>query len=309
MVVVAIVGAYMRETVLTFLNGVLTTGGVHEVRLLQMGPSDYFETLVFHLRLVHDTEKIYYHEDVKDFLFKNKISPEVIIFMNSSFKAFPEFSRASCRLLQSICQEIESLGLSDLKILFADNYRGLFQQAIFEKLSKKPSEVLADTPSGHLVATVSSVFHTSKIMNSAESDNSFRSYPKADGGVFNYSATEEMSEKAADDLSVELSEKIHMMEKVFTKKTSSSFQYIEGVVLVEFMKTYIQSKSWDVALRDNGLCSRSPNKSEMAYYGLSSKVAVFLPPDDEGNRLPQSVKKHVTDASNYVEKLLHSCDV
>ena len=56
----------------------ISSEGLLEVRLLRMGPSEYFDNLVMQLKLVHDFEHVF-SVNMKDFLFKDEISPEVIL--------------------------------------------------------------------------------------------------------------------------------------------------------------------------------------------------------------------------------------
>ena len=104
-----------------------------------------------------------------------------------------------------------------------------------------------------------------------------------------------------------------MVEKVFTNRSASAYPHIEGSALARFITVYLQKKSWVVAcrwnlyiflllcekhltFRDDGLHARSPTEREVAYYGLNSDVAVFLPPagdeDAEAERLAKNVKSY-----------------
>eukprot|EP00092_Neocalanus_flemingeri_P103611 GFUD01132618.1.p1 GENE.GFUD01132618.1~~GFUD01132618.1.p1 ORF type:complete len:141 (-),score=27.45 GFUD01132618.1:24-446(-) len=129
----------------------------------------------------------------------------------------------------------------------------------------------------------------------------FSCYPKVDGGIYVFDPRREMSDETVKRLTQELKSKIVRMEKMFTKKNSTSFPNIEGTSLAEFTRTSLQA-DWDTACREHGLYSRCPSQSEVDFYDLECDASVFLPPDDDEteSRLPELVKKFVKEASAFV---------
>ena len=65
-----------------------------------------------------------------------------------------------------------------------------------------------------------------------------------------------------------------------------------------------------LTFRDDGLHARSPTEREVAYYGLNSDVAVFLPPagdeDAEAERLAKNVKSYKGGATPNVDSRFRS---
>jgi len=309
--ILSIVGAYNREEVQTFLNALLSKGGVEEVRLLQMGKATSFTDMVMELKLVHDFDHIT-AVNMEDLIFKDRIGPEVLVFMNSSYQSLDCFTTAAFPLLTLIWKEIKKAKLKEMKILFGDNYRGLLQQAFLEEVMKSGDADLT----GFKVAVVSSVFQVSKILNSSLDGSYFRCYPKVDESVYVFDPSGKMSADSETALTEELGEKLEMVEQMFTKKSASSYPNIEGTVLAGFLKIYMQTKDWDIAARDDWLSSRHPVGKEKDYYGVDGSVPMFLPPvsdnaDDEDtevnvDRLPDLLIKHVKDASDFIKTKLRS---
>jgi len=307
--ILSIIGAYNREEVQTFLNALLSNGGVDEVRLLQMGKATSFTDMVIELKLVHDFEHIS-AVNMEDLIFKDKIVPEVLVFMNSSYQSLDCFTTAAFPLLTFIWKEIKKSKVKEMKILFGDNYRGLLQQAFLEKVMINGDADL----SGFKFSVVSSIFQVSKTLNSTVDGSYFRCYPKVDESVYVFDPSGKMSTESETALTEELGEKLEMVEQIFTKKSSSSYPNIEGTVLAGFMKIYMQTKDWDIAVRDDWLSSRHPVGEEKDYYGVDGSVPIFLPPVADGEdtevdigRLPDLLIKHVKDASDFIESKLRSC--
>jgi len=300
MTIISIIGGHDREAIQTFLNILITAGGVTEVRILQMGTTAYFQDLVMELCLVHDIDRIY-GVDMQGLMNRNGEFPQVLVFMNSSYRPLEEFCSVAFPLVDFTVQELLKAEVEALNILFGDNYRGLLQKAYMDKLLRDSE---SDTKEIHSVA-ISSIYQISKILNSAETSSRFRCYPKVDGSIYVFDPTGSLSDESSEKLREELEAKIGMIEKLFTMKSSCAYPNIEGSVLARFIGTYIQTQEWDTACRDDELYSRCPTKSEVTYYGLDSEVAVFLPPagddvDTEADRLPDLVKKHVKEASAFI---------
>jgi len=294
MLIVSVVGAYDREAIQAFLNPLISTGGVEEVRLLQMGSSAYFADLVTELKLVHDLQAIN-AVNIKELLLKDEKSPEVLVFMNTSYKSYEDFCNIAFPLMKIIFDEIVSLEFGRMNILFGDNNRGLAQHAYLVKLMKEH----AFDPTKLEIAVISSMFEMSKILNTSASAAYFRCYPKVDGGIFVYEASGKASSEEEINLIEEVKEQVDQIEKIFTLKSASSYPNIEGTTFFRFLSTYIQNDDWDISLRNMGLASRIPNQEEMGVYGLDSDVVVFLPPDG-AERLPSDVKKHLQEASAFI---------
>ena len=108
--------------------------------------------------------------------------------MNSSYKkSLEEFSVVAFPLVKLVHQEIIKSKVPDIKILFGDNYRysnfvgksshsyvygGLLQKCYMDVLVAN-SDLTEDQISS---VAVSSIFHTSKILNSAVEDHYVRYY-------------------------------------------------------------------------------------------------------------------------------------
>merc|ERR1719154_316624 len=180
-----------------------------------------------------------------------------------------------------------------MRFLFGDNYRGIAQQKIMRRLLD--------------------IYEISKILNSTESDEHFRCYPKTDGTGFVYDPSDKMTADNIQALTEDLTDKLESIETMFSNRSASSYPNIEGTVLSRFMVLFIQNKDWELAMRDCELISRHPSEDEIKLYGLDSDVAIFLPPldtqDDEEDSeedgeedsgvmrsLPKCVFKHIKDA-------------
>lgn len=291
--IVSVVGAYDREAMQSFLNPLISTGGVKEVRLLQMGTSAYFADLVMELKIIHDLQSIY-AVNLKSLLLRDDLSPEILVFMNSSYKSYEDFCTVAFPLIKIIFEEMSVLQFTKMHIVFGDNYRGLVQHAYFEKLMKEQS-----FDSTRLeICVVSSIYESSKILNSSVSTAYFRSYPKCDGGIFVYEASGTATPSEKEDLVEEVKEQVEWLEELFTNKSASSYPNIEGTTLFRFLSIFLQNNDWEVALRSTGLFSRIPTKEEVGLYNLDPEMVVFLP--FEGERLPGDVKKHLQEASVFI---------
>jgi len=301
--IISLVGAYDREQIQAFLNPLISHGGVQEIRLLKMGSEPFFTDLVSEMKLVHDMEKIF-AVDIKTLLLFEDETPEVLIFMNSSYKTISDFCTVAFPLLEIIVDEMGNIeNLQEMKILFGDNYRGVLQHAYLEKLLQKSS---IDSTIIQ-ISGISSVFEMSKILNSTTSDSYFRCYPKIDETHYLFDPSQEMSADSENDLAEELNEQIATMEHTFTKKSASSYPNIEGTNLFRCISTYIQKKNWDLALSVQWLVSRNPTERELEMYGLKWKVPVFLPAE-ENEKLPDLVVKHMQDASNIIGQKIGLAD-
>jgi len=299
MSVISLIGAHDREAVQTFLNLVISAGGISEIRLLNMGNAEYYRDLVKELCLVHDFDSIH-SVNLKELFVLDNQPTEILVFLNSSYKSMDDFMCVASHLITVTFDEMMAAKMTKICVLFGDNYRGLIQKAFLDKLVKSTS---ANTVVVESVA-ISSIFQISKILNSTENDAAFRCYPKIDGSLYVY-PTSSLTSEQLSDLNKELEFKLKNMEKIFTEKDSSSYPNIEGTVTARFIRTYLQN-DWDVACRDQELFSRSPSEEELTFYDLPSKVAVFLPPlsEDEPaeeDRLPLLVRKHLKEASEFIE--------
>merc|ERR1719452_93704 len=301
MTVLAIVGGHDREEIQAFLNDLIPKGGVTEVRLLQLGSTEYFNVLAMEQCLVHDVEK-FFVVNLKDLFIRDGKNTEVIVFMNSSYKSLPDFCAIAFPLVKIVFDEMLQTELRSMKILFGDNYRGLLQKCYLDKISSH-----IETPLDLHSVAISSIYQISKSLNSVENSGLFRLYPKVDGGIYAYDPSNALSEEDLTSLSKELEQKLGLMEKVFSNKSASSYPNIEGNVLSNFMEVYFQ-RDWDIACRDAELHSRCPTNEEVTMLGLSSNIAVFLPLEDSDERLPELVKKHVKQASEFVFSVINNTD-
>jgi len=299
--IIGIVGLHDREAVQAFMNNLLPSGGVTQVRLLNIGEGnmDYSRALAGELAVVHDFER-FVVVGFEELLKLGTDLLEVLVFLNSSYKNLDECCKSAPSLMLKIVDEItkSGVGSKSLHILFGDNYRGLVQEALLRKHLKTAGTDVSD----FRFATLSSVFSISKILNSLLNENKFRLYPKQDGGIYCFipSGTV-MTEESKTSLIEELGDKVKLLEEIFTGRSSFDYPNIEGTVLGRFMKTYAQVQDWDVALSDEGLCSRCPTATESVLYGIKTGVPVFLPANEELPKLPQLVVRHVADASSFVE--------
>lgn len=297
--IIGLVGLHDREAIQAFLNNLLPSGGVTQLRLLTIGVGnqDFSNKLACELKLVHDWDHINV-VDFEELLVLGTDYLEVLVFLNSSSKNLEDFCKAAPTLIQKIAGEIVKAGAKTLHLLFGDNYRGLVQETLMRKHLMKAGADL----SGFRFATLSSVFSISKILNSAINDEKYRCYPKQDGGIYCFIPSGLLtSEESRKSLCEELGDKVGLLEEMFTGRSSFDYPNIEGTVLGKFMKTYVQSQDWDVALSDEGLCSRCPTVTESVYYGVKTGVPVFLPAHEEDLKLPELVVRHVAEASSFVE--------
>jgi len=310
MTVISIVGGHNREALAAFLNPLVLQGGIQEIRVLKLGDAELIGNIVCEFSLIHEFEMIS-AVNLEDFICKDGVFSEVIVFLNSTYQDVEKSSRVAFHLLDAIYSEIsKSGGDSSLYLVFGDNMRGLLQKNYLERLAasnKAKTEV-------HSVA-LSSIFHISKAFNSLLNSSTFRSYPKADGSFYTYDPSNKMTTEAVSDLSKELESQLAQAERLFTQQSAHSYPNLEGTVLSRFVATYIQ-KDWNVACSDEGMYSRFPSRSECEYYDLAdSSVAVFLPPateDDDGDDgseiLPELVKRHVKEAGDFVLRMIKKCD-
>lgn len=307
MAVISLIGAHDREAVQTFLNLLISAGGITEIRLLNMGNAEYYRDLVRELCLVHDFDKIQ-SVNLKELFVLDGQPTEVLVFLNSSYKSTDDYLRVASHLVTVTFHEIMSAQLDNIYVLFGDNYRGLVQKAYLDKLIKSTT---ANTVVVESVA-ISSIFQISKILNSTENDAALRCYPKIDGSLYVYDPSSSLTSEQAADLSKELEFKLKNIEKIFTSKDASSYPNIEGTASARFIRTYLQN-DWEVACRDQVLFSRSPSAEEVTFYDLPSNVAVFLPalsedePAEE-DRLPLLVRKHLKEAAEYIEDKVGKMD-
>jgi len=287
---------------MSMLNHLLPKGGVKEVRILDMDIPSVKDTIA-QLKILHD------YKDIKlvkiDDLFVTDDEPiEVLAFLTTSFDDFAEFSSSVFLLSKMVFGVMEKSAVENLKIIFGDNYRGLIQQAMFGKLNSQKKITLQLT-------TVSTVFQTSNYLDSTESDNKFRCYPKTDGSYYLYNPGVEMDETSTENLMDELKEKISPMETVFKPgQNGSSYSAIEGFAIARFLQVYLQN-GWEIALRNEGLFGRLPSKKEADHYGLEPTLPIFLPPlanpmeeEEEDDRLPVLVDQHIKEASIFVGEAL-----
>jgi len=307
MAVISLIGAHDREAVQTFLNLLISAGGISEIRLLNMGSAEYYRDLVRELCLVHDFDNIR-SVNLKELIVLDGQPTEVLVFLNSSYKAMDEYMRVASHLITVTFHEIMSAKLNQIYVLFGDNYRGLVQKTYMDKLVKNNPENTVVVES----VAISSIFQMSKILNSSENDAAFRCYPKIDGTVYFYDPSSTLTSEQASELSKELEFKLKNIEKIFSSKNASSYPNIEGTASARFIRTYLQS-DWEVACRDQGLFSRSPSDEELTFYDLPSNVAVFLPPPSEDepaedDRLPACVRKHLKEAAEYIEEIVGKLD-
>lgn len=273
--IISVIGGYDREQLQSFLNIVLRIG-VNEVRILKIGQDTFLDYTIKMLKLAHDCENLFL-VDFEELITKDGGQPaNVLLFMNSSFDSLEEFTKMNFPLVKLVFEAIKISGVEAIKIVLGDNNRGLMQHAYFLQLLK--NDPAADENKVKLdIVTVSSIHQMSKSCNSAMGERSLRMYPKADGETFAYDPTGEITDEEAEDLSMELKDKIKLMEEVFTPDTSSSsYPYIEGRTLGKFMELYLQSQDWELTKRDDGLTSREPSKEEMNVYGLETSWPLFL---------------------------------
>jgi len=297
--IIGLVGLHDREAIQAFLNNLLPSGGVTQLRLLTIGGAnkDYTRALGIELKLVHDVEYIHV-VDFEELLKLGTDLVEVLVFLNSSVKNTEDFCKSAPTLIHKMGDEIVKAGCKTLYILFGDNYRGLLQEALLRKHLKTAG---ADVGGFHF-ATISSVFSISKILNSQLNDDKFRVYPKQDGGIYCFIPSGTlMTEESKNSLSEELGDKVKLLEEMFTGRSSFDYPNIEGTVLGKFMKTYVQAQDWDVAISDEGLCSRIPTGTECVLYGIKTGIPVFLPAHEEDPTLPELVVRHIAEASVFVE--------
>jgi len=312
MAVISIVGGHNREALAAFLNPLVLQGGIQELRVLKLGDPELIETIVSEFSLVHEFEKIS-AVNLEDMICKDGVFSEVIVFINSSYKDINQSSQVAFHLLDAIFKEISKAGgNTTLYVVFGDNMRGLIQKNYLEKLSTS-NQIKTVVIS----VALSSIYHISKTFNSMQTSGStFRSYPKADESFYIYDPSQSMTTEAVSDLSKELESQLAQAERLFTKQSAHSYPSLEGTVLSRFVATYIQ-KDWNVACSDEGMYSRFPSRSESEFYDLAeNSVAVFLPAtategdddEDESEMLPESVKRHVKEAGEFVLNMIKKFD-
>jgi len=305
MSIVSIIGGHDREALQACLNTLIPKGRM-EVRILQMGEPGYYSDLVMELSLVHDVDNIHV-VDIVHLMSKDGLPPDVLVFMNHSYLSLDGFGSVGFPLVKMVAENILHVQIKTLNILFGDNYRGLMQKAYLDKILRNSgSDVVVSS------VAISSIFQMSKTLNSTENSGVLRCYPKVGGGVYMYDPSSNLSEVEMENLSTELKSKVSMVEKVFTNRSASAYPNIEGSSLANFISVYLQDKNWSVACSDNGLPARCPTVREVDIYGLDSDVAVFLPPasdtDEEAELLPELVKKHVKEASEYIYNKIVNVD-
>lgn len=298
--ILSIVGGHDQDQLSSFLNSLVPKGGFREVRILDMNiPS--VKMTIDQIALLHDFNQLSVVK-MEELIVKEEESIQMLVFLTSSFATIEDCTPYSFLLVNTVVENISKSEITDLKVVFSDNYRGLVQQAIFEKLSLSKKMRVTLT-------TVSSVFQVSKILDSKIGDYQFRCYPKTDGTFYVYDPKDSMDTTTADQLSDELKDQISTMERVFNKNHSgSSYPCLEGVAVARFIEIYMQTSDWDTAIRDEGLIGRLPSPDEAQKYQLDPRIPVFLPPDEDGSDddvgLPKLVLPHMKEASKFVGEML-----
>jgi len=278
--IVSIVGAQDREAVQSLMNTMLPCG-VRQVRILNLGLGSFATTLVNELKLVHDFEA--FHEvNIEQLVSLDGELTKVMIFLNSSNRTLDDFSKSASTLTKLIWEQIMKVKAKTMYFLLGNNNRGLIQHGLFLKLMTCSRLDL----SGFHVAAISSIYQISKILDITLSDSKLRCYPKIDGGVYTFNPGEEFSKETEAEVNEELGEKVDLIVKIFSDRSSFEYPNIEGSTMGRFMKVFIQSNDWEVAISDDGLSSRCPTDTEAAHYGIETGVPVFLPAEGGGKFSP-----------------------
>lgn len=295
-----IIGGHDREGVMPLLNYVIPRGGLKEVRILDMEIPSLLDT-VSQLKVINDFTDIKIVK-MEDLIIKDGEDIQVLVILTTSFDDLDEFATSVFFLVKTVFGIIEKSATDDLKIIFGDNYRGLIQHAMLQKLNSEKKLKLD-------ITTISSIFQASNSLDSTENENKFRCYPKTDGSYYLYNPGDEMDNTAEERLMEELKEKISAIETVFKEgETGSSYSTVEGTAIARFLEVYLQN-GWDTALRDQGLIGRLPSSKEADDYAIEPTIPIFLPPleemdEDDSDRLPELVDTHLKAASLFVGAVL-----
>jgi len=300
MTVISVIGAHDREAVTSFVGPLIIAGGVTEIRICEIGDVRAVCSLVTELRLKHDDENIV-GVKMENLITKEDVNAEILVVMNSSYRNFDEFTDHARNFLSVIVSQLIQSGVENFLVVFGDNYRGLVQKNLIDILLEK-NKCKAQV----VTIALSSVYQISRNFNS-DSDSGggeLRCYPKADGSVFTYEPSGELTQDSLDTLVLDLKSKVDSADKLFTNQSAKCYPCLEGTVLQEFVSTYIQS-GYITACRDDGMYSRKPIDEEKEAYGLEHNIAIFLPHYEAGQKevemMPKLVKKHIKDASEFMK--------
>jgi len=295
----AIAAGYDRELVQTFLGVVLPKGRVTEVRILNFNNAPYLKGVIEMIKIVHDYEHIA-SVTLEELLIKDGNAADLLVFLNSSLSNTEDFTTEAFQLVHIIYGAIVKSEVGNLKILFGDNNRGLLQHAYMNKLMDNQN------PQSLQITTVSSIYETSKTLNTSLGEEAFRCFPKIDGEAYTFCPNDDTSPEEAERYSQDLNNKLSAMEAVFNiVQSAASYPYVEGAVLGRFVELYVQTGRWDMTKRENGLTARIPSEEEKKDYGLDFFWPVFLPPVG-GKRLPELVHTHLKQTSTMIEEKMAS---
>jgi len=306
--------AYDRATVQCIINSVIPHGGINEVRLLEMENTDFFSKMIYEHHFVHNFHNIY-SCNLHDLLLKDGILTDITLVVTGSQQENPEYMNFAQSLMSLIVDELVLSKPEATKFVFADNTRGLLQQACFESFLLKSGL----DPSLYQGVVLSSIYQMSKVLN-CDDGRKFRCYPLSDGSVYVYDPTAKMTAEDITVLEKELRVKLFEIEQLFDQSNCDGYPNVEGKVLSEFLKAFVQS-GWQVALSSEELHSRKPTPAEMKHYNLEDNFAVFLPSLDVGvvdeefvadevaeevqvEFMPPLIKKHVKKQSLFIKSLL-----
>jgi len=292
-----------------FINPLLERGGVGEIRILNLGNEQLIDDIIDELRLILEFRNIVKVEASS--LIKNNGSfTEVLVFINTSYKSLEHFIPVAFTLLRLVFEEAVSSEVETLHAVFGDNLRGLLQKNYLDKLHKETNSTLKLE-----TVALSSIFRVSSSFNSEVNSSQIRMYPKADGSFYSYDPTMKMTVQEFQAISEELQFKIEAAEKIFPGKSAYHYPNIEGCSLSRFVQTFVQNGDWETACSNEGLVARLPLPEEIEFYGLAdstSTCSIFLPPkpdeDEQAEKLPDSVKKHVMELAGFVSTQIKQYD-
>jgi len=287
--------AYDQAAIQCMLNAVVPHGGYNEIRLLEMGETSYFKNIIIEAKMVHNVSKIDCG-DLHSLFNKDSKSPEIIVVLTGTKQSLVQHMDFTHSLMTCIVQEITVVKPASLKFVFGDNIRGLFQQVYFEKLLAK-----SDTEVEVEAVTLCSIYQMSKVLDSSLDGRQLRCYPKANGSLYFFDPSTDVP--IMTDLGKEADDKLKELAQLFEKKNCDNYPNVEATIISRFLKAFAQSDDWEGSLRSEELHSRNPQRSEIEYYGLENGVPMFLPSlgDEEADRLPELVKKHVKNISELVK--------